>query len=95
VQQEARGPEAVDTYSTLPPKYIFSRFSSMPRPCPKLASNRPSNALPESSLVVDLSGFSPSNEGPTTSATDEASARRARENAARRAGMSAGWMVVG
>ena len=94
-KQEARGLEVVDTYSMPRPKYIFSRFLSMPRPCPKLASNSPSNALPDSSLVVDLSGFNPNNEGPTTSATDEASARRARENAARRTGISAGCVAVG
>jgi hypothetical protein len=85
----------VDTYSMPRPKYIFSCVSSIPKPCPKLASNSESNALPDSSLVVDLSGLSPNNEGPTTSATEEASARRARENAARRADMSAGRMAVG
>ena len=45
-KQETRGPEVVDTYSTLQPKYIFSHFLSLPQSCPKLASNNPSSALP-------------------------------------------------
>jgi len=94
-KQETRGPVGVDTYSTPRPKCRFSHVLLLLQSCPKLASNNPSSALPDSSLIADLSGFSPNNEGPTTSATDEASARRARENAARSAGVSAGRVTIG
>jgi len=79
---------------------VISGFVSMSNSNSELTSNSPPKALPDSALIVDLSGFSPISEGPTTSATDEASARRAREKAARRAGVSGErvaieWWVVG